>query len=206
VALTYSDLIDIMLQRMSRLGLVAAEGMADAAEAELYLFQALFDITEMVDVPQYVRNNREIHITSDGYAEYAMPDDYGRLILPRVQNRRGVYLWDGVEQTDLEYLDPNAFARQYAQANETPRQFSVIGRVLWLFPTPDSNGGNNYTVRGLYVVRVTRPELEDEVALSYPSVLVDQALYRLASDMNRPMDALAKSRDEGIVRLSQGSR
>ena len=202
----YSDLSDLMLQRMERLGFVSPEGRADAAEAELYLFHALLDIVELVDTPQFERNNQEITVTSNGIAEYAMPDDYGRLIHPRVQNKRGIFLWDTVSNTDLEYIDPNAFARQSSLANARPEQFTVIGRALWLFPTPDANGTSNYTVRGLYIVRPSRPDLEDEVTLSYPSALIDQALYRLASDMGKTNEMLTNARSEGIARLARGSR
>ena len=204
--ISYSDLSDLMLQRMGRLGFVSPEGRADAAEAELYLFHALLDIVELVDTPQFVRNNQEITVTSNGIAEYAMPDDYGRLIHPRVQNKRGIFLWDTVRNTDLEYIDPNAFARQSSSANARPEQFTVIGRTLWLFPTPDANVTSNYTIRGLYVVRPSRPALEEEVTLSYPSVLIDQALYRLASDAGKVNEALAGARNEGVARLMQGSR
>ena len=44
-SLRFSDLIDILIQRAERLGLVDAESKkADSAELELYLFQALLPL------------------------------------------------------------------------------------------------------------------------------------------------------------------
>jgi len=205
--LRYSDLIDIMMQRAERLGLTTtAEQKADAAELEVYVFQALLHVTEVIDIPIYLQNNTEIAITSSGHNTYPMPQDYGRLIAPRVQNRRGIYLYDTVRNVDLEYLDPNSFARQSSLINERPTQFTVTQRTLWLYPTPDDNGTDNYTVRGLYVQRVERPELDDEVLLTYPTALIDEALFRLASDMGRPIQALAATRTEALTRLVNGNK
>lgn len=207
MALRYTDLLDILLQRAERLGLMEAEQLhADAAELELYLFQALLDITESVDIPTYMVNNTTIATTVAAQASYPLPADYGRLIQPRVQNRRGIYLYDTVRLIDLEYIDPNAYARQYQLIPGTPRQFTVTQRTLSLFPQPDSNNTNNYTVRGIYIQRVDRPELEDEVLLSYPTALIDEALFRLASDMRKPMQALAMARSEAMARLLAGSK
>lgn len=204
--LRYSDLLDIMLQRMQRLRLTATNGQADAAEVELYLFQALLRITEMVDIPAYIVRNQLIATTTTGQSNYPMPADYGRLILPRVQNKRGIRLFDTSGHDDLEYIEPNSFTRKFTDLNKRPTQFTVMQRVLWLYPPPDDNNTNNYTVRGVYIQRIERPGLDDEVLLDHPTALIDEALYRLASDMNRPIQTLVAARDEALVHLATGSR
>ncbi len=204
MALKFSDLLDILMQRAERLGLVDADSKkADAAELEIYLFQALLDLTEGGDLPAYLVQNTTIATTTAGTAVYPMPADYGRLILPRVQNKRGLYLFDSFELVDLTYIDPNAFSRQVALTNAKPEQFTITQRNLYLFPTPDKD---TYTVRGLYMQRVDRPELDDEVPIMYPMALVDESLFRLASDMNRVTQSLVATRSEARLRLFLGSR
>ena len=193
------------MQRAERLGLVNADnGKVDAAELELYLFQALLDVSELHDLDAYTINNPQIVVTSAGENRYEMPTDYGRLIAPRVQNKRGLYIFDGVKSVDLEFLDPNAFARLVSVQDALPRFFSITRRQLYLNPTPDSNNSRDYTVRGIYIERIERPDLDAEVLLSYPSVLVDQSLFRLAGDMGKLTEALATTRSEGLAKLVSG--
>ena len=205
--LHFSDILDLLMTRAERLGLVSGpEKHADAAELEMYLFQALLDITESVDIPAYLKRDNAIAVTTTGQPDYPLPDDFGRLILPRVQNKRGIYLYDTFRNADLEYLDPNVFARNSSLLNSRPTQFTVIERRIWLYPTPDGNGTSDYTIRGLYMQVINRPDLDDEVPLGYPTALVDVALFRFASDMGKQIQALAVTREESMKRLAVGSR
>lgn len=193
------------MQRGARLGLVDdMSRKVDATEMELYLFQALLDVSEVHDLEAYMVHNSQVATTGAGDNQYKMPDDYGRLITPRVQNKRGLFVFDGIRSTDLEYLDPNGFARLVSVQESPPTFFTVMRRQLWLYPTPDANNGNDYTIRGVYIERVGRPDLDEEVLLSYPTVLVDEALFLLAGDMNRVTPALAAKRAEGITKLIGG--
>jgi len=202
--LKYNDLLDILIQRAERLGLVDADAKkADAAELELYLFQALLHITDTSDLPAYTVQNMNIVTTQVGVVQYPMPDDYGRLITPRVQNKRGIYVFDTLQNKDLTYIDPNSFARQVSLVPGTPEQFTITQRTLSLFPTPDKS---TYTVRGVYIQRVDRPDLDDDVLIMYPTALIDEALFRLASDMNRINQSLMTTRTESLARLVAGSR
>lgn len=203
----FADLLDIMLQRMERLGFVdQATGQADAAEAELYLFQALLDIIETADIPAYTHFEPSLALTIAGQPDYTLPEDFGRLLLPRVQNKRGMAIFDGTFSNDLEYIEPNAFTRQVSFKNAAPTQFTVMERTLWLYPSPDGNGSSNYMVRGTYIVRASRPELDDEVLVSYPAALVDVALLRLGSDIGKDTQPLERMREESMARLVRGSR
>jgi hypothetical protein len=203
----YEELLDLLQIRAENLGLRdEATGRTDAAILELYIWQALIDMSEMADVPQLMRNDVLLFVTEDGVNNYALPEDWGRLITPRVRNRRGIYLWDTIKQYDLEYCDINVLARQYSATKSRPRLFSTVERRLYLFPTPDSNNTLNYTVKGVYVTRQERPGLDDEVPIPYPGMLVDLALYRYAADLGKMMDSLANARTENLVRLATGSR
>lgn len=199
---TYGDILDICMTRAERLGLVDSdEGKADAVELELYIYQALLSIVEIVDVPAYLRRDTHIAITKAGLAEYPVPKTFGRLILPRVRNRRGIFLYDTVANDDLEYIDPNSFSRKSSSANTRPTQFTVMQRKLWLYPPPDGNGSNDYTLRGLYIEIVERPDPDDVVLLDHPMALVEETLFRLGSDMNRLPQGLAQTRQEALGRL-----
>ena len=205
--LFYSDILDLLQTRAERLGFVSAvSSNVDVAELEMYMFQALLDITETVDIPAYLKRDEAMAVTTAGHADYPLPDDFGRLILPRVQNKRGVYLYDTVGNADLEYVDSNVFSRKSSLRNERPTQFTIIERKLWLYPTPDGNGTSDYTIRGLYVQIVERPDLDDAVPLGYPTALVDVALFRLASDAGKQVQALTATRAESMARLITGSR
>lgn len=207
MALHFSDVLDLLMTRAERLGLVSgSEQHADAAELEMYMFHALLDITESIDIPAYLKRDQAIAVTTLGLSDYPLPGDFGRLILPRVQNKRGIYLYDTFRNADLEYVDPNVFTRRSSLLNARPEQFTVIGRRIWLYPTPDGNGTSNYTIRGLYVQVIDRPDLDDEVPLGYPTALVDVALFRLATDMGKQVQALTATRSESMARLMAGGR
>lgn len=199
----YEDLLDIMQQRAERLGLTVKDGdTADTAELELYLFQALLDLAELTDIPAYMLYNQTLATTVPGQQSYELPETFGRLVLPRVRNRRGIYLFDGLRNRDLEYLTPPSFSSHMGGVLAKPRQFTVMGRDLWLFPIPDSS----YSVRGTYLQAVKRPELTDEVMLPYPTSLIEQALFRLASDAGKNPQGLGATRTEALTRLATGSR
>lgn len=205
--LHFSDILDLLMTRAERLGLVSGpEQKADSTELEMYVFQALLDITESVDIPAYLKRDNVMAITTVGQPDYLLPTDFGRLILPRVQNRRGIYLYDTFRNVDLEYVDPNVFTRRSAFESARPSQFTIIGRRLWLYPTPDGNGTLDYTIRGLYVQVINRPESDDEVPLGYPTALVDVALFRMATDVGKQVQALAVTRAESMARLVAGSK
>lgn len=204
--LHYSDLLDIMTTRAERLGLTdPATQKVDAAELELYIFQALLDVVEASDLEAYTVTNTQMAVTTSGVATYPMPADYGRLILLRVQNKRGIYLNDGLKNDDLMYIDPNSFARQTSLQPARPKSFTVSKRQLFLYPTPDDNTGSDYMVSGVYIERIERPNLDDEVLLSYPTVLIDVALYRLASDMGKPQNGLKDAWMAAMGKLSTKS-
>lgn len=203
----YSDILDLVQIRAENLGLKdAATDRTDSAILELYLWQGLIDMSEMADVPALMRRDTLLFTTESGVNTYRLPEDWGRLIQPRVRNRRGIYLYDSIKQHDLEYTDPNVLARQYSPTLSRPRQFTVIERSLILYPTPDDNSSLNYTVRGVYVLRQERPALDEEVPIPYPGMLVDLALYRYAADLGKMIQSLADARTENLVRLAVGSR
>jgi len=192
-----------MEQRAERLGLLTtADQKVDTVELEIYLFQGLLDILEVADIPDYTAYNGTFTITEAGNPSYPVPDVFGRLLLPRVKNRRGFYLFDGLRNNDLEYVEPNSLMRQLGAPNKKPTQFTVASRSLWLSPTPDTT----YTVRATYVIKAERPSLDDDVLLSYPTALIDCALWRQATDMGKQVPALTAARQESIAKLLGGTR
>jgi hypothetical protein len=202
LSLRYKDLLDIFIQRADRLGLVdPSTSRTDAAELELYLFQALLSIIEMEDLNDYTIRNENILVTQAGVDNYSAPDDFGRLIAPRVRNRRGIYLNDTAVDHDLEYIDPNIFVRQSNGPQGVPSQFTVMRRRFFLSPTPDANGANNYKLRGIYIERAGRPDMQDDVPLAFPTVLTDEAIFILAGDMGKMNSTILTRRTEAMVKL-----
>ena len=207
MALKYADILDLLMTRSVRLGLAdKISGNPDAAELELYMFQALLDIVEMADMPAFMHHDNNMMVTTKGLSDYAMPDDFGRLIYPRVQNHRGMYIYDTFQNVDLEYVDPNVFSRKVSLTNGRPTSFTVMERRLWLYPTPDGNGTADYIVRGVYVKAMSKPDLNEDVLFGFPTVLVDVALSRLAADIGKQVQALSATREEITARLLAGSR
>jgi hypothetical protein len=207
ISMRYAELLDIVQLRAEQLGIKdPATDRTDSAVLEIYIHQALIDISEMADVPALMRNDALLFVTESGVNTYQLPMDWGRLIMPRVRNRRGIYLYDGIQQFDLEHTDPNVLARQYSSTLARPRQFTVVERQLMLFPTPDNNSGLNYTIKGVYVVRQERPNLDDEVRVPYPGMLIDLTLYRAAADLGKSIQSLAEAKVENMARLGVASR
>lgn len=203
MALVYSDLLDIMEQRAERLGLVdAEEGRADSVELMLYLFQALLDVVESADIPAYMAYNALVANTEADRPDYTLPQEFGRLILPRVRNKRGFYLFNQVNNVPLEYMEPPSFFARTELKSNMPTFFTIAEERLWLSPTPDAV----YTVRGTYIKQITRPDLDDPVLLQYPTVLIETALQRLATDVGKQAVALTTTKQEAFVRMAQGSR
>ena len=205
MALTYSDIVDVLLSRAERLGLASEESQqVDAIELEMYLFNALLSLVELNDLDVYTVRNTNIAKTQSGVDNYELPADYGRLILPRSMNHRGMQVDDTVDLHNLEYLDPSQFNAKRADRNGVPTQFTVLRRHIHIYPPPDTNSGNNYTLRGVYIERVGRPDLEDEVLLEYPTALIEETLFKLASDAGRLTQTLATTRNEAMAKLMGG--
>lgn len=202
MSIRYKDLLDLLMQRADRLALVdAATGKVDAVELELYMFNALLSIVETVDLNDYTVRSSRIGTTTAGVDTYSVPEDFGRLIAPRVRNRRGIFLNDTANDYDLEYVDPNVFIRQEVLQQQRPDRFTVMGRQLLLGPMPDGNGANNYRVHGVYIKRVERPDLEEIVPLPYPSVLIDEAIFILASDIGKVSESIVARRNAALEKL-----
>lgn len=203
--LRYRDIIDILIPRAERLGLAQPEmNKVDAVELELYMFNALLDLVELNDLDVYTVRNTYMAQTLSGVDTYPLPDDFGRLILPRVLLKRGIQIDDTIDLFDLEYLDPQQLVAKRAPKRERPRQFTVLQRNIILYPPPDDNTGNNYTLRGLYIERISRPELDDDILLDYPTALVEETLFRMASDAGRVTQTLATTRNEAVAKLIGG--
>jgi len=202
--MTYRDLLDVVLIRAQRLGLVDPEsGKADGVELLLYMYQALLSIVELTDLEEYTSFASVLTATAANVSSYALPEDFGRLILPRALAKRGLTLVDGLEVTDLNYEEPNALTRKPELPVQRPTAFTVLQRQLVLSPIPDGP----YVVRGLYVAQVNRPALEAEVLLQHPDALIQETLWRLAGDMGKlqQMPGLTATRTEALARLVGGA-
>lgn len=198
MAIDYRTLLNILQARAERLGFVDPDSQrADAAELQIYMFQALMALIELYDLDPYTVNNPQLAQTESGVTNYALPSDFGRLISPREQMKRGMFLFNGAKNVDLTYLDPNSFARKTSPSPQTPESFTVTRRRLWLYPTPD----RAYTIRGLYIERPTKPDLGDDVLLEYPTALVNETLFIFATDTGKLTQALAGMRNESLARL-----
>lgn len=201
----YKDLLDMLIPRVERLGLIdASTGRADAMEMKLYLYQSLLDILDAFDFESYTIIDEQMALTQAGTRTYALPNRFGRLIYPRVMGKRGIFLQDATdaESFELEFVDPNTFMKRPSLANRRPTTFTISQRTLYLYPTPDAAaGGASYTVIGVYIERVDRPDDEDDVILPNPAALIHNALYLIASDAGKLNPIITQQRNEALQNL-----
>ena len=203
--MTYQDLIDIILPRVERLGLSdPTTARADAAEVRLYLYQSLLDILDSFDFEAYTIIDDNMALTQASIRTYALPSRFGRLILPRMMGKRGIFLQDETDADAfaLEFLDPNTFMKRPSLANRRPTHFTISQRTLYLYPTPDvAAGGSGYTVIGAYIERVNRPDPADDVILPNPAALIHNTLYLIAADAGKLNQIIVQQRQESLQNL-----
>ena len=181
--MTYSNLLDVTLQRARRLNL----GETVVNELERAMYDTLVWLAGIYDLDCFIKLNDAMYLTSTSVETYGLPSDFGRLLHPVKPNASnepfsGLYAYDGTSLLPLSYRHPlewNDFDRTTTGA---PSRFTIMGRTLYLNPPPDANGTNAYRGRGQYIAAVERFELDDEVLLDHPHVLVSQTLFRLAGD------------------------
>lgn len=201
----YRDVLDILIPRAQRLGLTeASSGEVDAVELEMYMYNALLKLVELVDLSEYTAREPTIAVTEPGREDYPVPEDFGRLIRPTSLLTRGIRLSNGVTRSALTYLDPTDFDSDYLESGHVPTHFTVQTRTFYLRPAPDDNGGAQYTLSGLYIQRVPRITLDHEVRLDDPAALIEETLFMLASDANVLTQSLATTRTEALARLAGG--
>lgn len=181
----YSDLLDILLIRARRLRL----GEAVVNELEAAMFDTLVWLSDTYDLDAFITLDDAMYLTSTNQETYSLPSDFGRLLHPVKPNSShdalsGLYAYDGTSLLPLTYKHPlewNDLDRTTAGAT-APSTFTIMGRTLYLNPLPDANGTAAYRGRGQYIKALEPFELDEEVLLDHPHVLVSQTLFRLAGD------------------------
>lgn len=108
--------------------------------------------------------------TSEGVYRYALPSNFPENFVRGGGSTGEHFLCKISDGSTESFLEHQSLAQYYsndltAQTNSTPIKYSVEsdsggGRLLLLFPAPDSNSDDNYTVMGLY--RPTDWELDEE--------------------------------------------
>lgn len=179
----YSDLLDLVLIRTRRLRLGD-----DAVEMESAIYDTLLWFSNTWDLDAFMRLNDAMFLTSTSVETYPLPSDFGRLLHPVKPNSSdeplsGLYIYDGSSNLQLSYKHPLEWNDLDRTTTGAPGSFTIMGRTLYLNPLPDANGTSAYRGRGQYIKAIERFDLDDEVTLDHPHVLVSQTLFRLASDM-----------------------
>ena len=135
-------------------------------------------------------------VTQPGARSCPLPDDFGRLLHTRDEVTPGLPgpgssgLFVRGSTTDrplpLQYRETLAFRQLRTLTHSRPQYFTFAQeggqRTLVLDPPPDTNAGTNYTGEGVYIARVERPDLEDQVLLDEPTVIVAGVLAQIAGD------------------------
>ena len=179
----YSDLLDIALQRARRLKL----GDAVVNELESAMYDTMIWLAGIYDLDCFIKLNDAMYLTSTSVETYPLPSDFGRLLHPVKPNASnepfsGLYAYDGTSLLPLSYRHPLEWNDLDRTTTGAPSTFTIMGRTMFLNPLPDANGTTAYRGRGQYIAAVERFELDDEVLLDHPHVLVSETLFRLAGD------------------------
>lgn len=193
----WGELLDILELRARHLNLGV-----DAIELELALYNQLMATTDLYLLSAFMVRSDALFRTSTGVERYPMPEDFGRLLPQQAPFRSGIKLFDGTSEHELTYKEPIDFFELDRSTTGRPGYFTLMDRAWWLNPPPDANGGTPYIGRGLYVRRIDRIELDDDVPLGQPSVLITSALWQIAADKGLPQAAsLAQERLQALSAL-----
>jgi hypothetical protein len=192
---TWGDFADIIGVRLRRMG--AEDDVLDMLMAGYILLQGIVDT---YDLSAYIVQHDALFLTMAGHREYPLPDDFGRLMHVQEEVRSGLPgtgvggFFVRCSPTDtprpLRYREALHF-RQQAILTASQPQWFTLGRhggqrALILDPPPDENNGVPYVGEGVYIARVERPDLDDEILLDEPTVLVEGVLAQLAVDKGLP--------------------
>lgn len=181
--MTYGDLTDILIGRCYDLKLFG-DGQVDVARIELAILDVEMEIAGRFVLDAYLVVNEAMFVTQSGESTYILPDDFGRVLPPREELRTGIFVNDGTTNAELERITAERLVREALPVRTgKPARFRLApDRKMELAPLPDSNNSSNYTVRGMYIRRITRRESEDSLDLTHPEALRDGVLAQLAGD------------------------
>jgi len=185
-------LIDIVLARCQDLGLTGASGQVDASAVELMVLHVLQSLADSFDFDTLTKVVDPLFVTSTGQDTYALPEDFGRLLMPHDEEGSGLRCRSSAtNEWALVYRDPLALRRQRSTTQTRPAYFTLLaGKQLLLDPPPDANGTTGYIGVGIYIHAITAELLEGEVPLNHPAALVDMTVARLAADKSHPQTPL----------------
>lgn len=193
MAFSWADFADIVEGRARRIGLPD-----DVGDLLMTAYGCLQQLVDIYDLAAYTVHNDAMWRSEAGQHAYRLPDDFGRLLHIHQQARvsfggtgaSGVFVAGGTLTTPrpLRYCEPMPFFQGRSTTNGTPFQFTLSQRQILLDPPPDTNAGSHYTGRGVYIARVTRPDMDlgDPILLDEPSALVAMTLAQLAGDRGLP--------------------
>ena len=173
----YRQAIDLVLLDCERLGLKNPEtGHVDAVEAELAMLRYLQWITSQWDLDGFTVINDDIAITTTGERAYPLPPDFGRLMVPTIeQPDYGIFLHNGSSEHGLRYRNPRHFRQLQATTNSVPSYFTIMKGSqdieLRLDPAPDANNSNNYTIRGVYIQDVREIDRDMQIPVNADAVI-----------------------------------
>ena len=183
----WADVADLLEGRSRRLKLED-----DIADLLMAAYGILQEIVDTYDLAAYTCFNESIFTTVADERTYALPDTFGRLLHAHDElaanvpgkGQSGLLLDDGGggTPTDLLYEEPIIFRRERHLTSGTPATFTLSQRTLVLDPAPDAV----YTGLGVYIARVERPDLDADVLLDEPTVLVARTLAQVAGDRGLP--------------------
>ena len=202
----YTTFLDIVAGRCRTLTWLDSESkQVDVGEIELAAYAALLEISDSLDLQSFQVVNDHIATTQAGTRIYALPGDFGRLIVPRQDNESGLFIGRGTEQpTALRWRSAEEFVRLRQSEPGQPVWFTFSDNAyILLDPPPDSNGGSNYTLSGVYIKRVEALDGNANILVSHPTALIAATLARLALDKNAAQaPALVAEKTAALTRLA----
>lgn len=206
----YRDVVDKVLPRARRLGLLDAEtGQVDAVEVETALLSYMQWLVAQYDLDAFTVINENMGTTTVGDRDYALPEDFGRLFQPEDRDEHGIFLHDGTHMHRLTYRKPDEWLRLLASSVNRPSYFTISGRTIQLDPAPNTNTDSNYTLRGAYIRAIQ--DIDLDATLPIPLRTAEEGtLAQMAADFASPsatlLTAKSSNLESGLVNQQRRTR
>lgn len=185
------DLVTRMMPRAQRLQLTdSATGFYDPDEVEEYVLVALRYLSNRWDLLHFFRLNRNLFLTASGIEAYTLPDSYG-FVVPEEPDKSGLAVTDttGNSPRDLRWYPPQQYELLRSSSTGRPIRFTLAENQLYLQPTPDA---------AYWVQAIEREEIDStyDIPDAYLDVVTAETLWRMATDLDKPTQALLDERTQ----------
>lgn len=193
------DLVTQMMPRLQRLQLTdSATGLYDPDEAAEYVLVALRYLSHRWNLLHFYALNRTLFLTASGIEAYPLPDHYG-FVVPEEPDKSGLAITDtdGNNPRDLRWYPPAQYELLRSSTTGRPIRFTLADNQLYLQPTPDA---------AYWVQAIEKQEIDAQYDIpdAYLDTVTAETLWRMATDLGKPTQALLDERTQSTRTLVNG--